>query len=424
MGRVDIPASKSQTIHALLIALFAKGVSTIHNPLICSDTQACIDFCEKVGARISQTRDSITIDSTDLSPRDDLEIDCKNSGTTLYFATALSCTLGVDVRFTGDEALQHRPAKPLLASLKDLGANLDPKAENAPYSVCGPLVGGHTSIRCMTGQFLTALLLAAPLARTDTTIDVHLLKEKTSVRMTEIWMEKQGIELHRDADMHHFTIPGGQTFHPFETNINGDFSIAAFFLCAAAITSSTITVNKIASNSSQPDRAIIDILKNMGCHIRSDGHSITLKAPARLKAVDVDLADTPDLLPALAVTACFASGPVRLYNIAHSLTKGTKERSSSIADGIRAIGGQVQVLHDSMVIYPITAFEGGTTVSSYGDPRMAMAMAVASLRCRKGLIVEDSECVDVTFPEFFDKFSTVTLTGGVNVQDSPYSSMP
>ena len=412
MGRVVIPASKSQTIHALLIALFAKGVSTIHNPLICSDTQACIGFCEKVGARITHSGNTITIDSTNIAPKDTLEVDCKNSGTTLYFATALSCTLGVDVRFVGDEALERRPARPLLTSLGDLGANVDPNAETAPYNVCGPLVGGHTSIRCTTGQYLTALLLASPLARTDTSIDVHLLRERSSVRMTEIWMEKQGIEIRRDDDMHHFTIPGGQGYKPFETTINGDFSLAAFFFCAAAITGSSITATHLDADSSQPDRVILDILSSMGCTVRNDADTITLKAPSRLKAVDMDLGDTPDLLPALAVTSCFASGPVRLNNIAQTLTKGTKERSLSIAEDIMAIGGRVQVLRDSMVIYPISAFEGGRTVNSYGDPRMAMAMALASLRCRRALTIEDCECVDVTFPEFFDRFAGVTMTGG------------
>ncbi|MBP5552914.1 MAG: 3-phosphoshikimate 1-carboxyvinyltransferase, partial [Spirochaetales bacterium] len=160
-GQIDIPASKSQTIHALLIALFARGVSTITNPLFCSDTQACLDFCEKLGARISFSGNTLTVDSSDLEPRDGLEIDCKNSGTTLYFATALACSLGVDVRFTGDESLRQRPARALLSSLNDLGANVDTEAETAPYRVCGPLLGGHTSIRCMTGQFLNALLLAS-----------------------------------------------------------------------------------------------------------------------------------------------------------------------------------------------------------------------------------------------------------------------
>ena len=406
-GQIDIPASKSQTIHALLIALFARGRSTITNPLFCTDTQACLEFCEKLGAKISYADNVLIVDSSCLEPKDGLEIDCRNSGTTLYFATALACTLGVDIRFTGDESLQKRPARALLASLGELGANVDAQAESAPYNVCGPLMGGHTSIRCMTGQFLNALLLACPLARQDVVIDVHLLREKTAVRTTEIWLEKQNIEFMRGSDMTHYTIRGNQFYKPFETDINGDFSLAAFFFCAAAITGRTITVTHLDAKSSQADIAILDILANMGCSVRSEGHTVTLTGPSRLKAVDIDLSGTPDLLPALAVTACFASGPVRLLNVTHNIVKGSKERSSTIAQNINELGGRAQVLDDSLVIYPIPSFNGSPKVQSFGDPRIAMAMAVASLRCTKSLTIEDSECVEMTFPSFFEKFSNI-----------------
>ncbi len=408
-GQVNIPASKSQTIHALLIALFARGISRIHNPLLCSDTEACMDYCRQLGAKISFEDNTLVLDSSNLEPRDGLVIDCKNSGTTLYFATALSCALGVDITFTGDESLQRRPARPLLTSLHDLGANIDQNADTAPYRVCGPLLGGHTSIRCMTGQYLTALLLAAPLAKETVTLDVHLLKERTAVRMTEIWLENQGIQYFRDDNMNHYTIVGNQSYRSIDTDINGDFSLAAFFLCAAAITGSTITITGLDAKSSQADRDILPILSRMGCSIRSEGHTVTLTGPSRLKASDIDLSGIPDLLPALAVTACFASGPVKLSNVSHAIVKGKKERTSTIAQAINSLGGQAQVLRDSIVIYPIHAFDGADTVDSFDDPRVVMAMALASLRCTRSLTIEGCECLDVTFPSFFDQFNSVSL---------------
>ena len=284
---------------------------------------------------------------------------------------------------------------------------MDAEAENAPYNVCGPLLGGHTSIRCMTGQFLNALLLASPLARQDVVIDVHLLKEKAAVRTTEIWLEKQNIEFLRGGDMTRYTIRGNQFYKPLETDINGDFSLAAFFFCAAAITGSTITVTHLDAKSSQADKSILDILSSMGCSVRSEGHTVTLTGPSRLKAMDIDLGGTPDLIPALAVTACFASGPVRLLNVSHNIVKGSKERSSTIAQNINELGGRAQVLEDSLVIYPISSFNGNSKVRSFGDPRVAMAMAVASLKCEKSLTIEDSECVEMTFPSFFEKFSNI-----------------
>ena len=409
-GQVDIPASKSQTIHTLLIALFARGVSTIQNPLICSDTEACLDFCRKLGAKITMQGDVMTVDSSDLKPHDGIEINCRNSGTTLYFATALASTLGSEIRFTGDRSLLNRPAKPLLASLHELGATVDPEAESAPYSVKGPLEGGHTSIRCMTGQYLNALLLATPLCAKDTTIDVHLLKERAATRMTEMWLERQNIEFFRDDEMYHYTIRGNQCYKPFFADINGDFSLAAFFFCAAAITASTVTVTHLDAKSSQADRAILDILAKMGCSIRSEGHFVSLTGPSRLKAIDIDVGDTPDLLPALAVTACFASGPVRFTNVIHNAMKGPQQRSSTIAYNINAIGGNAQVLQDSLVVYPISSFNGANEVQSFEDPRIAMAMAVAALRSTRGLTIQGFECVDSPFPDFQTKFSGVVLS--------------
>ena len=411
-GRVDIPASKSQTIHALLIALFSRSVSTITNPLLCSDTRACLDFCVKLGAVVRYSDNTMVVDSTHLDPKDGLEIDCKSSGTTLYFATALSCTLGFDIRFSGDGPLLRRPVRPLLSSLHDLGANADPNVESAPYNVCGPLLGGHTSIRCMTGQFLTALMLAAPLAKGDTTIDVFLLREKSAVRTTEIWLEKEGIDFFRDDDMNHYTFRGGQSYKSLETDINGDFSLAAIFFCAAAITASTITITHLDAKSSQADREILNILSSMGCSVRSEGHSVTLTGPSRLKAVDIDMSGIPDLLPALAVTSCFASGPVRLDNVSHNISRGTKERSAVIASNINAMGGQAQLLRDSLVVYPIHAFRNDCCVLGFGDPRIVMAMALASLRCTGGLSIGGSECVEELYPGFFDIFRGVTVTHG------------
>ena len=166
------------------------------------------------------------------------------------------------------------------------------------------------------------------------------------------------------------------------------------------------------------DKKILNILSDMGCSVSIQRDSVTLTGPSRLKAMDIDLGDTPDLLPALAVTSCFASGPVTLSNIGQGIVKGTRERTSSIADGIRTLGGQVRVNHDSMVVFPTDSFAGDVRVDSFGDPRTAMAMAVASLRCRGSLTIRDCTCVDETFPGFFRRFSGINTAGEQNVQDS------
>ena len=200
-GLIDIPGSKSQTIRALLIALFARGVSKLHNPLVSKDTQSCIQLCKQLGAKISWEDDGTTLvlDSTNLIKDGALSLDCNNSGTTLYLASAMSCALGIRLEFRGDAQLSKRPIGPLLNSLKELGATVYPlNAINTPFTIQGPLKGGLTSIKCATSQYLSALLLACPMASENTTIQVPILNEKPYVNMTEYWLSKQKIDFHRD----------------------------------------------------------------------------------------------------------------------------------------------------------------------------------------------------------------------------------
>lgn len=407
MGQVDIPASKGQTFRALMLALCARGVSVIHNPRLTPDTQACIEFAEKLGAKITIQDNTMVVDSSVLEPEGDITVDCKNSGSTLYYATALSSIFNIKVTFTGDESLKHRPVGPLLKSLHDLGADIEPRdCECIPFTIKGPIVGGHTSIRCMTNQYLSALLMVCPMANDETTIDVPLLHEKTYVDMTEKWLKKQNIDFFRDKDMSHYTISGGQRYTPFERDINGDFSSATPFFCAAAITGGTITVNGLDSKSSQGDREILPILQSMGCMVQASEHSITLTGPDKLIAKDFDLGNCPDALPSLAVTACFASGPVKLYNVSQARMKES-DRIETVVKSINAIGGRAREMSDGIEIFPVSAFNGGCSVESYHDHRVVMAMALASLKCTGPLTIRNAECMDLRFPTFFDKFNSV-----------------
>ncbi|MCF0262460.1 MAG: 3-phosphoshikimate 1-carboxyvinyltransferase [Sphaerochaetaceae bacterium] len=408
-GQVDIPASKGQTIRALLIALFAKGVSKIHNPLISSDTKACIDYCIKLGAKVDYIDDTIIVDSTNLNSNASFEIDCRDSGTTLYFTTALSCLLNNEITLNCDEILQKRPAGPLLVSLQELGATIRPSnTDSPPYTVKGPLIGGHTKIRCMTSQYLSALLLTCPLAQSDTTIDVSMLQEKQYVVMTERWLVRQGISFFRNDQMSRYTIYGNQKYKSFETTINGNFASAAYFLCAAAITGSTITLNGLDSNSTQADLEVLTILSRMGCSISKNANSITITGPARLTASDFDVNTVPDSLPALAIAASFATGPVKLYNVPQARYKKS-DRISTIVQNLNAIGGQAKELPDGLIVFPVDSFKSGT-VKSFKDPSIVMAMAIASLKCNGPLTICDSECVDETFPAFFDKLKSISVS--------------
>ena len=421
-GTIDIPGSKSHTIRALLIALFANGTSTLRNALDSKDTQTCIELCRSLGAQVKWRSNGaeppvLMVDSTQVASQAKAKaekgirtvIDCANSGTTLYLAAPMCAALeGMEIVFTGDGQLSKRPAAPLLESLSELGATMEPQdAKGTPFMLKGPLEGGLTSIECRTSQYLSGLLLATPMAKRDTTVEVPLLNEKPYIMMTQFWLDKQKIDYTCDDGLSVFRIKGNQRYKPFDEAIGGDYSSATFFFCAAAMVGGEITVNGLEENDPQGDKRILDVLCSMGCQVTWNGSSVTLKGPKRLKACDFDLNDIPDALPALSVASCFADGPVRLYNVKQARLKET-DRISTMARCIAALGGKVQELEDGLVVHPVERFEA-RSIDGCDDHRIAMAMALASLRSAEGLTIEGADTVRTTFPTFFELLAKASV---------------
>lgn len=420
-GAIDIPGSKSHTIRALLIALFAHGRSTLSNALDSQDTNACMQLCECLGAHMKWMENSpsepptLIVDSSGVRIEEasaklqPIIIDCGNSGTTLYLASAM-CTAGLGgrtIEFRGDRQLASRPIGPLLDSLSDLGATIARTADELPFTINGPLAGGATSMECKTSQYLSALLLASPLAKGDTHIEVPLLNERPYVKMTQYWLDKQNIEYKCNNRLSSFMIKGNQTYKTFDECIGGDYSSATFFFCGAAITGGEITVRGLDRNDPQGDKAVLDVLERMGCTVTWHGDAVTVEGPNRLKAGEFDLNDIPDALPALAVASCFADGPVRLYNVWQARLKET-DRIAAMASRISRLGGRAKELDDGLEIHPVDCFHA-TSIDGFGDHRIVMAMALASLRSRSGLTIEDAHEAAVTFPTFFELFAKASV---------------
>ena len=262
-GTVAVPASKSHTIRALLIAALADGESHINNALDSADARSCITALETFGADVqigTEAAQGLSVSVQGVGPRvfgsssADLRIDVGNSGTTLFLATALSALRTGKTRFDGDASIRTRSAGPLLHALTDLGATVsfEGTPDHAPFTITGPLVGGKTAIECPTSQYLSALLLAAPLIYGDhdagppgtvsessdesagasargtttdneltTTVEVPLLYERPYVDMTLSWLDNQGIAYQR-KEYARFSVPGGQSFQPFHRALEGD----------------------------------------------------------------------------------------------------------------------------------------------------------------------------------------------------------
>jgi 3-phosphoshikimate 1-carboxyvinyltransferase len=407
-GTVAIPGSKSHTIRALLIAACASGKSTIYNPLFSSDTEACINVCGTFGARINRAEDSLTVHGTGgRLQSSEPEINVGNSGTTLYLSAGIACIGSTRYVFTGDEQIRKRPIGQLLQALRDLGAETESIRNNdtAPIAVHGPLSGGETSIECPTSQFLSSLLLSAPLATGESIINVPLLYERPYVAMTLWWLDSQGIQYRKTDDYSWFSVPGRQIFNPFTTVIPGDFSSATFFLCAAAITGSTLTLKNLNMSDPQGDKEVIEILKNMGCSVYADEHDLTIEGK-KLRGIDIDLNAMPDALPALAVTGCFAEGVTRLYNVPQARLKET-DRISVMREELEKMGAHIEETTDGLIIHKSTL--RGTRVNGHHDHRVVMALAIAGLAAEGETVIETAEAASVTFPEFFSLLSGIRI---------------
>ena len=401
-GKIIIPSSKSQTIRALLISVFSRGVSYIKHPLISDDTESCINAVKAMGADVNILENGdITVDATyAFSDMDELSIDAGNSGTTEYLSLPMLSSLGIQVNIDGDEMLRKRPLKPLLDALESLGAETESTEGFPPASIRGPLDGGECTIECKTSQYLSGLLLGAPLAIGDSHIKCSVLFEKPYVKMTLKWLDDQGIKYRISDDLEEVWVKGGQSYKPLDTYIEGDFSSASFFFVAAAIHGTEVTVEGLDKNSTQGDKEILNILEKMGCSIKWNGMAVTVKGPEKLKGGVFDLNAIPDTLPALSVAAAFAEGDTILGNVEQARIKET-DRIKVMRENLNELGVEAEERRDALVVHGKGSVKGGKA-KGYGDHRVIMALAILGTRTEEKTEIDDVSAASVTFPTFFD----------------------
>jgi len=436
-GTYRIPASKSHTIRRLLFATLAEEVSSLDYPLDSLDARSCVAVCRAFGAHIEEVRESAeearrsgnpnapAEDGSRLArwivtgvgknaqrlpnlatPEDVLNVG--NSGTTLYLALAIAgLNSGMSI-FTGDHQIRRRSAQNLLAALEGLGITARSTRNNgcAPIIIQGPWKGGRVSIECPTSQYLSALLIAAPLAEenTITEIEVPLLNEQPYVEMTLAYLDAQGVHYEANADRSFFRIWGGASYKPIGGTVPGDFSSAAFPACAAAISGGTVTLLGLNPDDTQGDKALFEYLSRMGCRVewrhQVDGWTLSVAAPKELRGQTLDLNATPDALPAMAATACFAAGTTRLINVPNARIKET-DRIAVMAQELGKLGAHSTELPDGLVIEGGKVLTG-TAVQGHDDHRVVMALAIAGLACQGTTTVDTAEAAAVTYPGFLE----------------------
>ena len=403
-GQVEIPGSKSHTIRAIFIAALASGTSTIKMPLISEDTVAALRAASILGAWIKRGDDTVwRISGTGghlLQPAG--VINMENSGTGLRLFTAMAALGDFKVRFDGDDSLRTRKMGSLLEALSAMGAKVESANGLCPLAVTGPIRGREVVVDGKTSQFLSALLLVAPLLEDPTTIHVSKLNEKPYVHITLDWLKRQDIKVKFDDAMTCFEVPGGHKYKPFSTLIPVDFSTAAFPLLAAAVTGGEVKIPNLDFDDLQGDKAVFDYFAKMGVKITQSQHITTIKGPRKLKSFDLDLNATPDALPVMAVAAACADGVSYLRNVPQARIKET-DRIACMTAELRKMGVTVEELEDGMVITG-GKLKGCADLQSYKDHRIAMALAVAGMAAEGVSVIKDAECAAVTYPAFVENF--------------------
>ena len=411
-GRIRAPPSKSYSHRAILAGGYS-DTATITGVLESADTAATRRAIEAFGASIIDTGVDGRLEIAGFDGRpgvpDDV-IDCANSGTTMRLVTGSAGLVDGYTVLTGDASLRTRPQAPLLEAIDSLGGTaLSVRSDGtAPLVVRGPIAGGPVALPGdVSSQFISALLMAGP--QTDEGISIELqtpVKSAPYIQITIEVLEAFGVRATTVGGGYH--VAGQQQYRrttPYA--VPGDFSSISYLATLGALCASDPVVIEGASPSAQGDTAIVGILEEMGASIAWDRDAETLTVDAApLTAVTVDVGDTPDLLPTLAVLGVFAEGQMCLENCGHVRLKET-DRVAVMASALDELGVDVTEEHSRLCIGAAPADVGGITLDGAGDHRIIMALSVLATAGDVPCDITGAEHVAVSYPDFFEALATL-----------------
>lgn len=398
------PPSKSQTNRALILASLADGISIIKNYAICEDTIYMINSLKKLGVRIKETKDTITIyGNGGKFHKPSVKLYCGNAGTTFRFLTALSILNDGEITITGSKRMIERPIGNLVDALKQLKAKIESNNGFPPVKIIGGNVIPSKVIvnPQISSQFLSALLLLMPVLGKDFEIVIKdHLPSLPYIKLTLQTLKQFGVKIEHE-NFRRFYLSQDLKLKSAEIIIESDASSATYFFGSAAVLKKTIKVYGINKNSTQADIKFIKILEKMGCIIEWGKNYIKLKG-SKLKGISIDMNDAPDSVPALAVVSMFAEGKTHIKNIGHLRYKESN-RIAAIATELRKLGTIVNEGENFLEIIPQRKYESAV-IETYNDHRIAMSFAIAQLII-KDIRIKNPECVKKSYPNFWLEFN-------------------
>jgi len=397
-GRVEAPPSKSVTHRMVTLGALAEGTTTIRNPLASDDTLATLHAVTMLDANTIQGEDQWTVEGGSLKAPGEA-IYCGESGTTIRFMTAVSGLVDGPVKLKAGPSLSRRPMGPLLDALNSLGVEAQGDSGHPPITVHGKgdIGGGETTLPGdVSSQFVSALLLVAPLARRPLTIRVTTpLQSWPYVQMTMDAMEDFGVKAEASPGRDSFTAPPGR-YTASDVAVEGDWSSASILLAAGAL-SGKVTVRNLDKGSSQADTAILGLLSSMGAELTVRGDDVTCKE-SRLEAVNHDFSDHPDLFPIAAALCSVAEGTSTLTGLERLRLKES-DRVASMTEGLKRMG--VKVAIDDAWVRITGGTVRGAEVNPYNDHRIAMSLGALALAAEDATTIRDAGCVTKSNPGFW-----------------------
>lgn len=419
-GTVRIPPGKSVSHRLMIGSALSKGACSISNIVMSEDMKRTVGTLKALGAEFEydEARRLLSVDGSGLRYDGRAELFCGESGSTLRFMIPVAAALGTQALFTGSGRLPERPLGVYRDMLPKHGVKVN-DGEGLPLAISGKLQSGIYEVPGdISSQFITGLLLALPLTEGGGEVCVTTaLQSRGYIDITLETLRQFGVEVEETESG--WCIPGNSRYHPCDSIAEGDWSQAAFFLTAAALseTGEPVFIEGLREDSSQGDKAAVELYRRFGLDIRWENGVLRVQNPRAaepfggLQGIEIDAAQIPDMVPALSVLGAFAEGTTRIYN-AERLRIKESDRLQSMADAINGIGGNAVITEDGLLITGSPRLQGGD-VDGANDHRVVMAVSAAALRCSRAVTVTDAYSVNKSYPAFYEDYNG--LGGNANV---------
>ena len=401
------PASKSMLQRCMIAALLSPDETELHAVSHCNDTISCLKAVQVLGAKVIDDKNEILKIKgcgSSIHPLN-TEINCGESGFALRTLSAVAALSASEIHLTGTGSLMNRPVGFMTEVLHRLGVKCIASNGQLPLNIQGPVkFNDITTDGSISSQFLSGLLMIFPLAGEDHVIEVHSLKSKLYIDLTLEVMHQFGVEVFNE-NYTRFRIPGRQQYKGCKAAIEGDWSAASCMLVAGA-TAGEVTMNNLSLKSHQPDKIILRVLAESGADVQMQENKITVRKRGKgLAPFYFDATDCPDLFPALTALASQCEGISEITGVDRLIHKESNRALALQQEFSKFREGMISIEDNTMKI--AGGKLQGAEVHSHNDHRIAMSLAVAGLNAEGKTIINNSDAVGKSYPDFFNDLSAL-----------------